>query len=86
MRPPAAGPTALEMLNPALLTAMALGNSSRGTSSGTIPCQVGPFIADPTLRRNVRMRSDPAPIQPVTVNTPRMAAAATIQLNQKSSR
>ncbi len=84
--PPSAGPTARARLKAALFSAMALGNCSRGTSSGTIACQVGPFMAAPTLSRNVNPNSDPAPIAPAAANALKSAAAASIHPAQKSSR
>jgi hypothetical protein len=84
-RPPTAGPIARAMLNAALFNAIASGNSSRGTISGTIACQVGPFMAAPRLSKKVNSSSDHAPIQPVMVNTLRMMAATSIQPAQKSS-
>ena len=83
--PPAAGPTARARLNAALFKAMALGNSSRGTSSGTIACQVGAFIAVPALNRKVKMSNSQAPIQPPIVSPLNNAATTSIQLPQNNS-
>src|SRR5690242_1259562 len=84
--PPNAGPTALARLNPALFKEMATGNCSRGTNSGTMACQVGPFIAAPTLSKNVKMSNVHGPIQPARVNPLSTAATISIQPDQTSSK
>jgi hypothetical protein len=57
MRPPSAGPTARARLLEAALSETVSGMSSRGTSSGTMACQAGLFIAEPALSRKVNASS-----------------------------
>ena len=56
MRPPSAGPTARARLLLAELRETVSGMSSRGTSSGTMACQAGLFMAEPMLSRKVKAR------------------------------
>src|SRR5258707_3126219 len=86
VNPPRAGPSALARLNPALFRAIATGNCPRGTNSGTIACQVGPFIAAPALSKQVRTSNEPGPIQPARVNPLSSTAATNIQPDQQSSK
>ena len=62
---------------------MAPASSDRGTSSGTIACQAGLFIAAPTFSSSVRPSSMTGPIAPPRVNTLRSTAAASIHVCQK---
>ena len=74
-RPPSAGPRARARLNPALLSETASGNCSRGTSSGTIACQAGLFIAVPIFSRKVRISSTHGEMMLKKVSTLRIATA-----------
>src|SRR6185437_10062164 len=58
IRPPSAGPTARARLFEPEFNDTASGISSRGTSSGTIACHAGLFIAEPKLSRKVKASSD----------------------------
>ena len=58
MSPPRAGPTARARLLLAALRLTVSGMSSRGTSSGTMACQAGLFMAEPMLSRKVKASSD----------------------------
>src|SRR5882724_3829887 len=78
--PPRAGPAARAMLKLMEERVTAPGRSSRGTSSGVIACQAGPFIAAPSPRRKVKKRRSPGVMGPARVKRPRPAAANSIQL------
>jgi hypothetical protein len=69
----------------AAFSVTALGISSRGTSSGTIACHAGLFIADPMFSRNVNSSSVTGVITPRNVSTASTATATSIQLCQKIS-
>ncbi len=78
MKPPRAGPTARATLNPAAFSATADDSFPGSTSSGTIACQAGAFIAAPRPRAAVK----PSSIQRFTtssiVRAPSMPAASSI--------
>src|SRR6266545_7731801 len=80
IRPPTAGPVARARLNPALLSATAVGSSRRGTSSGTIACQAGALSAPPRPIRNVSVSRIAGVIKPSMVSTPSSTATASIQV------
>ena len=79
MMPPRAGPTARDRLNPALFREMAWVSSRRGTSSGTIACQAGAFMAAPRPSRKVKLNSTQGEAAPSSVRAARSAAATVIQ-------
>src|ERR1700747_91589 len=57
IKPPSAGPTARARLLLAAFRLTESGINSRGTSSGTIACHAGLFIAEPIFSRNVKASS-----------------------------
>jgi hypothetical protein len=61
----------------------AFGICSRGTSSGTIACHAGLFIAEPIFKRNVNSSSVIGVITPTNVSTASTATDANIQHCQK---
>ena len=73
------------MLLLAAFSATALGICSRGTSSGTIACHAGLFIAEPIFIRNVNSSSITGVITPKNVNTASTATLASIHHCQKIS-
>src|SRR5262245_46766457 len=83
--PPTPGPTARAKFKPNPVKATAAGMSARGTASGVVACQAGEFIAAPAPRANVRMSNNHGVVAPRTVNTPRAAAAASIQPCENSN-
>jgi hypothetical protein len=83
--PPSAGPTARARLFDAAFSDTVSGINSRGTSSGTIACHAGLFIAEPALSRNVNASSAHGEICPRNVNTVSSATAASIHACQKIS-
>ena len=83
MRPPRAGPTARARLLLAALRETESGIRERGTSSGTMACQAGLFMAAPILRRKVKARRVQGETWPRKVRMARMATLASIQACQK---
>ncbi len=65
---------------------MASVSISRGTSSGTIACHAGLFIAVPMFSMKVSESSHHGPITPLKVSTLSTATAASIHVCQKISR
>ena len=70
INPPSAGPTARARLLLAAFKLTVSGISSRGTSSGTIACHAGLFIADPIFSRNVNASSAHGDTYPKTSAPP----------------
>src|SRR5436305_10386217 len=85
-RPARAGPRARAMLNPMLDRVTAAGRSARGTISGTLACQAGPFRAAPRPRRKVKERRIQGVVAWAAVNAQRPKAARVIQLWVRISR
>ena len=83
IRPPSAGPRARARLLEAALRETVSGMRSRGTSSGTMACQAGLFMAEPTLSRKVKARRVQGEMWPRKVRTARMATEPSIQACQK---
>ena len=71
MAPPRAGPMARDRLNPALFREMAWVSSRRGTSSGTIACQAGAFMAAPRPSKKVKLNSTQGEAAPRRVRAAR---------------
>src|SRR5947209_12131509 len=84
-RPPRAGQAARAMLKPMLPRVTAAGRSSRGTISGMLACQAGPFKAAPSPRRKVKPRSTQGVVAPAAVNAQSPKAATVIQICVTSS-
>jgi len=79
IKPPSAGPTALATLNPAAFSATASCSSEGETTSGTIACHAGVFIAAAKPRANVSASSIQGDMNAIKVSTPRAAAESNIQ-------
>src|SRR5436305_4345293 len=79
-RPARAGPAARAMLKPMLPRVTAAGRSSRGTISGMLACQAGPFKAAPSPSRKVKPRRIQGVVAPAAVNAQRPKAATVIQI------
>src|SRR5436305_3873944 len=79
-RPARAGPAARAMLKPMLPRVTAAGRSSRGTISGMLACQAGPFKAAPSPSRKVKPRRIQGVVAPAAVNAQRPKAATVIQV------
>src|ERR1044072_7430140 len=86
MMPPSAGPTARAMLKATLLSETAAVSSLRGTSSGTMACHAGAFIAAPSPSAKVSTSSTTGVVTPASVATASPTAATSIQACEKSSR
>ena len=84
--PARAGPAARAMLKPMLPRVTAAGRSSRGTISGMLACQAGPFSAAPRPSRKVKERRIQGVVAWAAVNAQRPKAAAVIQVWVISSR
>src|SRR6266702_4480438 len=80
IRPPSAGPTARARLFEAAFSVTLSGMNSRGTSSGTIACHAGLFIAEPIFSRNVKASSDHGEMWPRKVSTANTPTEPSIQL------
>src|SRR6185437_7722432 len=85
IRPPSAGPTARAMLLLAAFSVTAGGIWSIGTSSGTIACHAGLFIAEPTFKRKVKKSRVYGETTPAKVRTARIATETSIHDCQKIS-
>ena len=85
MRPPSAGPTARARLLEAALRETVSGMRVWGTSSGTMACQAGLFMAEPMLSRKVKASSAQGETWPRSVSSARMATEPSIQACQKMS-
>ena len=83
MRPPSAGPRARARLLEAALRETVSGMRSRGTSSGTMACHAGLFMAEPTLSRAVKARSVQGEMCPRKVKTASRVTEVSIQACQK---
>ncbi len=89
MSPPAAGPMERAMLMPSEFNATALFRSLRGTSSGTIDCQVGPMSAapmPPTKVSAIRYSTVSAPVWESTSRVPLTAASTSCTKIRKRRR
>src|ERR1700678_3828926 len=85
IRPPSAGPTARARLLLAAFSETVSGISSRGTSSGTIACHAGLFIAEPKLSRKVNASNAHGDTWPKKVRMARIPTEHSIHACQKIS-
>ncbi len=85
INPPSAGPTARARLLLAAFKLTVSGIIARGTSSGTIACHAGLFIADPTFSRNVNASSVHGETHPTNVSSARIPTEVSIHVCQKIS-
>src|ERR1700733_7337546 len=83
--PPSAGPTARARLLLAAFSETVSGISSRGTSSGTIACHAGLFIAEPILSRKVNASNAHGDTWPKKVRMARIPTEHSIHACQKIS-
>lgn len=85
MRPPRAGPTARARLKLVPLSATAAESSERGTSSGTMACQAGAFMAAPRPRAKVKVNKTHGVVPPTRLRIPSTVALTSSQPRVQSN-